>query len=342
MNNKNNKDNNLSNKSSLIKVALLGFGTIGSGVYTLLENQSKLISERLYSATGRNISLEIAKVLVLPDEYPEQLPQEIRVTDYDQILNDDSIEIVVELMGGLEPATKFMNQAMERGKHVVTANKYAIFTAQGALEEKADLTDVHLRYEAAVAGAIPILRSITEGLIGDEVEEVVGILNGSTNYILTEVKKGKSLEQALEEARQNGYLEADPSADLEGYDAMHKLGILGYLITGNYPAEREIERAGITGISPQDIEQAKQNDQAIKLVARATKTETGKFTYSVRPEALAEDHPLFHTEGVLNTIQIKCKYAQELAFTGYGAGSLETATAVTGDIVSIARDLHIC
>jgi len=326
----------------VIKVGLLGFGTIGSGVFTVLNNERELITRRLYKAIGRHVEIQITKVLVLPDEYPPGLPTELRVTDYNEILNDASIDIVVELIGGLNPATNFMIQAMEKGKHVVTANKYAIFTAQGALEAKADETDVHLRYEAAVGGAIPILRSINEGLIGDQIESVVGILNGSTNYILTGVKNGKTLEEALAEAKQNGYLEADPSADLEGYDAMHKLGILGYLITGQYPAASSIEREGIEKITAEDIENAKLNGQAYKLVARATKNADGEFTYSVKPEALNPDHPLYHTEGVLNTILITSKYAKELVFTGYGAGSLETATAVTGDIVSIARDLHIC
>lgn len=342
MNNKQLKNFAAKSEVSIIKVALLGFGTIGRGVFTLLEDQSELITQRLHVATGRNIELQVAKVLVLPDEYPPGLPEDRRVTDYNEILNDDSIEIVVELMGGTKPATDFMVKAMDQGKHVVTANKFAVFSAQGALEEKAYTADVHLRYEAAVAGAIPILRSITEGLIADQVEEIVGILNGSTNYILTGIKNGKSMEQALEEASQNGYLEADPSADLEGFDAMHKLGILAYLMTGQYPSEAEIEREGITGISGEDIEKAKANGQAIKLVARVARNSDGEYTFSVKPEALNSDHPLYHTEGVLNTIQVKSKYAKELVFTGYGAGSLETATAVTGDIISIARDLHIC
>ncbi len=321
-----------------IGIGLLGFGTVGRGVYTILKDNGSLITERLKTQTGEDYEIEIKRILVRNlDKYGSALGS-IGTNKINDILNDDSINIVVEVMGGQEAAIDYMKKAMAAKKHVVTANKWALFKEQGALEEYAVEAGVQFRYEASVAGVLPIIRVLKEAMIGDRVEELKGIINGSTNYILTRVAEGEDIDEVIKDSRKLGYLEADASSDLDGYDAKYKLGILCSLITGNYPKANEIERQGISNISSADFQAARDQSARIKLIARISR-DGEELTYSIKPEYVYKDEPLYNVNGSLNGIYIKFKNSGDMFLTGKGAGSLETGTAVISDIISIARSI---
>lgn len=311
-----------------IRLALFGHGTVGWAVRRIIiDNQSQL-SQAVLARTGRSCQFEIIGLAVAqPDKHPELADQ---ICPADELVEKD-YDILIELIGGQQPASGYITAALKRGKDVITANKMALFLAQGELEQTARQHGAYLRYEAAVAGAIPILRSLP-GLASGKTLRIEGILNGSTNYILTRVAQGLSLDQAIVEASDLGYLEADPTSDLAGYDALYKLGILVYLMNGRYPKEEDIERRGITQLRPEDILSAGQAGQKYKLIASA-EPETGR--YAVRPVALTPEHLLYHVDGALNGISLQHEWAGQLSFIGPGAGGPETASAVIGDLLDI-------
>lgn len=320
-----------------INIGLLGYGVVASGVKNLLDENQELISKRLKQFLGQDYTINIRKILIRDiGKYDEDL-QNLMTEDIEDIVQDEEIDIVCELIGGDRLAFDYMEKALDHKKHLVTANKMAIFNKAQELFQAAARNERQFKYEGAVAGAIPIIKIAQEVLLTDQVEEVVGIFNGSTNYILSKIDEGLDFNQAMDLAREKGYLEADPSSDIEGYDSMYKLGILGSLIYGEFPQEENIERIGIDTIREDEIKAAKDRASKIKLLGRI-ENKNGRLAYSVRPELVDRASPLYEVDGSLNGIYLKCKNAGDLFLSGPGAGSRETAVSVVSDIISIIRE----
>lgn len=317
-----------------VKIALLGVGNVGSGVWKILNTNQKEIRKR----SGYDI--EVAKILVsdVKKKRNVELPEGILTTDFEEILNDSSIEIVVELMGGNEPALDYMLRSMKRKKHVVTANKLLLATKGSELMEVAEEEGVMLYYEASVGGGIPVIHGINESLTANRIENIVGILNGTTNYILTKMTaEGMSFDDALKEAQEKGYAEADPTSDVESYDAVYKLAILASLAYGTKIDVNSIYREGITKIKSEDIEFAKEFGYTIKLIGSA-KEVGGSLQMRVHPAMISNKHPLANVNDSFNAIFIKGNAIGDLILVGRGAGDLPTGSAVVGDIISILRN----
>ena len=319
----------------IIKAGMLGIGNIGKGTYQALEMNRAKIEE----TTG--LDIEIVKILNRDPDRDRgiDIPKSKYTTDVQEILTDPGIDIVIELIGGIEPATTYMAEALRNGKSVVTANKAAIAANGKYLAQLAQDNHVLLRFEAAVAGGIPILTSLTTALLSNKFTAVHGILNGTTNYILTQMGDyGKDYAEVLKDAQAKGFAEADPTADVEGIDVANKLTILMALTFGNYVHPNDIPREGITKITMDDIAAAKARGNKIKLIARAAKTESG-IEYSVGPMELPESHPLAGVNDEFNAIFVKGNAVDDLMFYGKGAGPLPTGSAVMGDVLSIAKHL---
>ena len=323
------------NASSKIKVGMLGIGNIGRGTYQALE----MNHDKILETTG--LDIEIVKIL---NRHPEKdrgidIPKGKYTTEVKDIFEDPEISMVVELIGGIEPATTYMAEAMKHGKSVVTANKAAIAANGKYLAELAQENHVLLRFEAAVAGGIPILTSLTTALLSNRFTEIHGILNGTTNYILTQMSEyGKNYDEVLRDAQAKGFAEADPTADVEGIDAANKLSILISLIFGISVPPEKIDTQGITKIAAEDIAFARESDYRIKLLATARENK-GKVTCSVGPVMLPKAHPLASVNNEFNAVFVKGNAVDELMFYGRGAGPLPTGSAVLGDIIGIARKL---
>ncbi|MDR3242721.1 MAG: homoserine dehydrogenase [Clostridiales Family XIII bacterium] len=318
-----------------VNVGLLGFGNIGVGSYKVLEMNRKRIAE----VSGADI--EFTKIL----EKDVHRKRDVSVSldrftqDPDVILKDPSISIVVELLGGIEPASGFMLAAMKNGKHVVTANKAAVAANYDELTNTAKAGGVMFRFEASVCGGIPLLNALTTALAANEYEEILGILNGTTNYILTQMtENGLAYEEALKAAQDKGFAEADPTADVEGIDAANKLSILLSVAFGMRVPPEQIPAEGISKITKTDIDRAKAEGAKIKLIASAKKSGNG-VVYSVKPTFIPEDHPLAGVGDEFNAVFVKGNAVDELMFYGKGAGPLPTGSAVIGDVVEIAKAL---
>lgn len=316
-----------------VKIGLLGLGNIGTGTYKTLEmNRSEIES-------AAECKVEITKILEKDVDRkrditvaPEQFTQ-----DPDTIFQDPDIDIVVELLGGIEPASSFMLSAMKNGKHVVTANKAAVAANFDLLTSTAKENGVEFRFEASVAGGIPILNAITSVLCANKFEEVLGILNGTTNYILTQMTEyGLEYDDVLKTAQEKGFAEADPTADVEGIDVANKLSILMALAFDTYVAPEDIPTEGITKITKDDIAAAAAKDCKIKLIATARKTKDG-LEYHVKPVELPNTHPLAGINNEFNAVFVQGNAVDELMFYGKGAGPLPTGSAVMGDVLEIAK-----
>lgn len=322
-----------------IKIALLGLGTVGSGVKNILEEKHELLSQRLLEKTGTGKSIEISKILVRDVNKDYGIDRAFLTTDYKEILDDKEISIVVELIGGENPATEYMLEAMQAKKHVVTANKLAIAKSNGSLEKAAKENNVSFMYEASVAGTIPVIRVVNDSLVGNSISKISGIINGTTNYILTKMtNENQSFEAALKKAQELGFAEADPSSDIEGDDAMYKIAILSKLAFGNWIRLEDISKKGITEVTINDIEEAKRKGKKIKFLAQAEKN-GDKIEVSVSPREIDNNHPLANVEGSMNAVYIDCDNAGEIMLQGAGAGSRPTASAVVSDIFAIAENL---
>lgn len=316
-----------------VKVGLLGFGNVGSGTYQALQMNREHISE----TTG--VSIEISRILVRDTSRKRavDVPADLFTTNPEDILSDPEIDIVCEVLGGIEPATSYMLRALENGKHVVTANKAAVAANYRQLTETAEKNHVKLKLEACVAGGIPVLQTLTTVLRANQFDEILGILNGTTNYILTQMTEyGLDYADVLKVAQEKGFAEADPTADVEGIDAANKLSILMALAFGTYVHPDDIPTEGISRITSADIEEAAENNCKIKLIASAVKKD-GKIEYSVKPVALPSEHPLAGVNNEFNAVFIKGNAVDELMFYGKGAGPLPTGSAVLGDILMIAE-----
>lgn len=317
-----------------VKIALLGLGNVGSGVWKILNTNKKEIKRR----SGYDI--EVAKILVRDKGKARgvEVPESILTTSFEEIINDDSIRIVVELMGGVDPAKDYMMKAIKKKKHVVTANKFVLATHGNELLEAAKAEGIMLYYEASVAGGIPIIHGISESLTANKIVEILGIINGTTNYILTKMSQdGMEFEEALKEAQQKGYAEADPTSDIEAYDAMYKLAILSSLSFGSRVHVDSIFREGITAIKSMDIQYAKEFGYVIKLLAIG-KENNGELELRVHPAMIPATHPLANVNDAFNAIFIKGNAVGDLMLYGRGAGDLPTGSAVVGDIISVLRN----
>lgn len=319
-----------------IKVAVLGLGNVGRGVWKILETNKNEIFQRC------GCEVEIAKILVRDKNKPRgvEVPDEIVTTDIDEILNDDSIKVVLELIGGEYPAKDYMAKALKLKKHVVTANKLVIATHGEELFKIAKEEGVMLYYEASVGGGIPIIHGLKESLTANKIQEVIGIINGTTNYILTKMTlEGLGFDEALKEAQEKGYAEADPTSDVEAYDAMYKLNILTVLSYGIKPELSAIYREGITKITSTDIEFAKEFGYVIKLLAIAKEVDN-KLELRVHPTMIPSTHPLANVNDSFNAIFVKGNAVGDLMFYGRGAGDLPTGSAVVGDLISVVNNLR--
>ncbi|KAJ48953.1 homoserine dehydrogenase [Clostridium tetanomorphum] len=317
-----------------IKIGLLGLGNVGKGVWKIL-NMNR---EELQKRSGYDI--EVSKILVkdINKDRNIDVPKEMLTTNFQDILNDDSIEIIVEVIGGIEPAVDYMISAMKSKKHIVTANKMAIATNGNVLLKTAKEEGVMFYYEASVGGGIPIIHGLKESLTANKIEEVIGIINGTTNYILTKMTlEGLSFQDALKEAQEKGYAEADPTADVEAFDAMYKLCILSSLAFDTMVNINSIHREGITNIKSIDIEYAKEFGYVIKLLA-IVKERNGELELRVHPTMIPSTHPLANVNDSFNAVFIKGNAVGDLMLYGRGAGELPTGSAVVGDIVSILRN----
>lgn len=313
------------------KIALLGFGTVGQGLWQLLHTNKAEIRRRLGAA------IEVTRILVrdLKKARAVSVPADLFTTDFAEILATPDVEVVVEVMGGIEPAHSYIRQALQSGKHVVTANKALMARNGSELEALAARVGVSLRYEAAVCAAIPIVNVLQTSLAAERISSIVGILNGTSNFILSQMaEQGVSYTEALKQAQQLGYAEADPTLDVQGLDTQHKLRILTRLAYGVDLSAEDVPCVGITHISPADMAFAKQHGLCIKLLAVARKVEE-QLELWVAPALVPADHSLGQTSGAGNAILVQGEGVGELLFTGLGAGGLPTGSAVLSDIVAV-------
>lgn len=317
-----------------VNIGLLGFGNVGRGVWKIVEENSTELKKR----SGYEVN--ISKILVkdIDKQREVNVSRDILTTDFNEILEDDSIDIVVEVIGGIEPAVDYMIRSMKKKKHVVTANKMAVATKGSTLLRTSREEGVMFFYEGSVGGGIPIINGLNENLVANKIEEVIGIINGTTNYILSKMTREKvSFEEALKEAQEKGYAEADPTSDVEAFDAMYKLGILSSLAFDNIVNVNYIHREGITSIKPIDIEYAKELGYVVKLLGIA-KNVDGELELRVHPTMVSANHPLANVNDSFNAVLIKGNAVGELMLYGRGAGELPTGSAVVGDIVSILKN----
>ncbi len=317
----------------MIKIAVLGYGTIGSGVVEVLKENKDSITKR----AGDEI--DVKYVLDLRD-FPGDPIQEKIVHDYEIIVNDPEVQVVVEAMGGVEPAYTFVKRALLAGKCVTTSNKALVAKHGAELLAIAKERDINFLFEASVGGGIPIIRALNSSLTADEIEEITGILNGTTNYMLSKMtEEGADFDAVLKDAQAKGYAEADPTADVEGHDACRKIAILTSLVCGRQVEFEEIHTEGITKISATDIMYAKAMGRAIKLLASSKKVD-GSYCAMVAPFMLSPNHPLYNVNDVFNAVFVHGNMLGDAMFYGSGAGKLPTASAVVADIVDIAKNLH--
>lgn len=317
-----------------ITIGMLGCGTVGAEVARLL------LSDIPELSTRSSAPLELKKIAVRNGGSRNGIDASLFTTDSLSIVNDPAIDIVIEVMGGIEPARELILQAIKNGKSVVTANKSLLATHGADLFAAADKAGVDLYYEAAVAGAIPIIRPMRESLVGDYITRIMGIVNGTTNFILTKMHEdGLAFSEALAQAQELGYAEADPTADIEGFDAAAKAAILAGLAFHTRVTADEVYREGITKISAADVALAKSMNHVIKLLVIGELTSEDEISVRVHPVMLPNSHPLASVRDAYNAVYLEAESAGQLMFYGRGAGGGPTASAVLGDVVAVARHI---
>ena len=318
----------------MIQIAVLGYGTVGSGVVEVINTNYESINKRV----GQEVNIKY--VLDLRD-FPGDPVEKVLVHDYETIINDPEVDIVVEVMGGVEPAYTFTKRALQVGKSVCTSNKELVARHGLELLKIAEEKNINYMFEASCGGGIPIIRPLHSSLTADEIDEISGILNGTTNYILTKMdKEGADFDSTLKQAQDLGYAERNPEADIEGYDAVRKIAILASLAKGKTVNFEEIYTEGISKITAEDFKYAKAMGRSIKLLGKC-KNEDNQVVASVAPRLLAPDHPLFNVSGVVNGILVRGNMVGDLVFIGSGAGKLPTASAVVSDVVDSVRHLNV-
>ena len=315
----------------MINVAVMGYGTVGSGVVEVLRTNGELINERAQDV------INVKYVLDLRD-FPGDPVEEILTHDFETIVNDAEVDIVVETMGGVEPAYTFVKRCLEAGKNVATSNKALVAKHGAELLEIARDRSINFMFEASVGGGIPIIRALNSSLTADRIDEVTGILNGTTNYMLTKMFfESADYDEVLKEAQEKGYAERNPEADVEGHDACRKIAILTSLALGKQVDYQDIYTEGITKITKTDIEYAKALHASIKLLGTSKWEDDGKIYSMVAPFMIDSDHPLGHVNGVFNGIFVNGNMLGDTMFYGKGAGKLPTASAVVADVVDAVK-----
>lgn len=316
----------------MVNIAVLGYGTVGSGVVEVIQTNQEIVNKRAGDEVNIKYVLDLR-------EFEGDPIQKILVHDYNVILNDEDVKVVVEVMGGVEPAHTFVKQALEAGKSVCTSNKEMVAKHGAELIQIAKDNNVNFLYEASVGGGIPIIRPLTSSLTCDDITEVSGILNGTTNYILTKMRdQGAAFEDVLKEAQEMGYAERNPEADVEGYDACRKIAILTSLVCGQQVDYEDVHTEGITKITQQDFEYAKALKGSIKLLGTYQRIED-KVYVMVAPFVVSEKHPLYHVNDVFNAVFVHGNMLDDAMFYGRGAGKLPTASAVVSDIVDEVKHM---
>ncbi len=313
-----------------MKIAVMGYGTIGSGVVDVL----KINHDKIAKAAGEEVSVKY--ILDLRD-FPGDPMEKCVIHDYQTIVNDPEVGVVVETMGGVEPAYTFVKAMLEAGKQVATSNKNLVAAKGAELIRIAREHGVNFQFEASVGGGIPIIRPLNKCLTADEIEEITGILNGTTNYMLTKMTdEGADFDAVLKDAQNKGYAEKDPTADIEGHDPCRKIAILTSMVCGKQVDFEEIHCEGITKITPEDIAYAKAMNRTIKLLASSKKV-GNSYSCMVAPYLLPAEHPLCGVNGVFNGIFVHGNVLGDAMFYGSGAGKLPTASAVVADVVDMVK-----
>lgn len=316
----------------MAKVAIMGYGTVGSGVYDIIKTNSDKLSR---SANGESVDIKYILDIRDFDDHPEK---ELFTKEFNDILNDDEVSVVAEVMGGLHPAYEFTKSLLEAGKSVVTSNKELVATYGTELLEIARGKNVNYFFEASVGGGIPIIRPMHQCLTANNILKIAGILNGTTNYILDQmIRKGKTFETALKDAQNNGFAERNPAADIEGHDACRKIAILASLASGQMIDYNDIDTDGITNITLDDVKYAAAMDSVIKLIGYAQFDENGKVYSIVSPMVIKNSSPLAGVDGVFNAIMVTGDCVGDVMFYGKGAGKLPTASAVVADVVDAVK-----
>lgn len=316
----------------MAKVAIMGYGTVGSGVYDIIKTNSDKLSR---SANGESVDIKYILDIRDFDDHPEK---ELFTKEFNDILNDDEVSVVAEVMGGLHPAYEFTKSLLEAGKSVVTSNKELVATYGTELLEIARGKNVNYFFEASVGGGIPIIRPMHQCLTANNILKIAGILNGTTNYILDQmIRKGKTFETALKDAQNNGFAERNPAADIEGHDACRKIAILASLASGKMIDYNDIDTDGITNITLDDVKYAAAMDSVIKLIGYAQFDENGKVYSIVSPMVIKNSSPLASVDGVFNAIMVTGDCVGDVMFYGKGAGKLPTASAVVADVVDAVK-----
>ncbi len=320
-----------------IKVGLIGFGTVGSGVVRILQKNSRLIEKRM----GAKLVVKRIADIDLKKDRGVKVKPGVLTRRAEDVIKDPEIDIVMELMGGVEPAKTFILKAIRNKKHIVTANKALLALHGDEIFREAHRFGVDVNFEASVGGGIPLIRSIKEGLVANRIHSIFGILNGTSNYILSKMTdEGGDFKEVLKEAQEKGYAEADPTYDIEGIDAAHKLAILIRLAFGTPLRFKDIFIGGISEITPLDIQFSREFGYRIKLLAIA-KMEKGRIEAHVHPTMIPEAHLLSTVEGVFNAIYIKGDAVGPTLFYGQGAGQMPTGSAVVSDLVELGRNVLI-
>ena len=316
----------------MVNIAVMGYGTVGSGVVEVINTNGDIINQRAAN------EINVKYVLDLRD-FPGDPIQEKIVHDVDVIINDPEIKIVVEVMGGIEPAYTFVKRCLEAGKSVVTSNKALVAKHGAELLSIARDRELNFLFEASVGGGIPIIRALNSCLTADKIEEITGILNGTTDYMLSKMfYEGADYDEVLKEAQDNGYAERNPEADVEGYDACRKIAILSSLISGQQVDFEDIYTEGITKITKQDMMYAKKLEMTIKLLA-SSKRHGDHLHAIVAPAMISKEHPLYNINDVFNAVFVHGNMLGDAMFYGSGAGKLPTASAVVADVVDEAKHL---
>ena len=318
----------------MIYTAILGHGTVGSGVAEILINHNKLVSQKVRD------DIEVKYILELRDF--SSLPYADKFTnDFEKILNDDDVKIVAEVMGGINPAYDFVKRCLERGKSVVTSNKELVAVKGAELLSIASKNNVNFLFEASVGGGIPILRPMAQCLAANDINSVTGILNGTTNYILNKmIVDSMDFDTALSLAQEKGFAEKDPTADIEGHDACRKICILASLAFGKHVYPEQVKTEGISKVTLDDVAYAQNFNCAIKLIARAKRMPGGKISAKVSPMLVSKNNILSNVDGVFNAITVNGDATGDVMFYGKGAGKMPTASAVVADIIDSAKHLH--